>query len=83
MDPEFKSLSGNEEKCIGFEPIAFMTDDVIKAVGELEAKGIKFKKKPDEGFAQGIGFAFDPDGYLIELLQKDGFGEENKPYYKL
>ena len=39
---------GNEEKD-GFGHIAFNTDDVYAACEKLEAAGISFKKKPDEG----------------------------------
>ena len=39
---------GNEEKD-GFGHIAFNTDDVYAACEKLEAAGVSFKKKPDEG----------------------------------
>eukprot|EP00854_Cymbomonas_tetramitiformis_P018966 gene18966-22669_t len=39
---------GNEDKD-GFGHLAFACDDVYAACDEMEAAGIKFKKKPDEG----------------------------------
>ena len=39
---------GNEEKD-GFGHVAFNTDDVYAACEKIEAAGVTFKKKPDEG----------------------------------
>jgi len=40
--------AGNEEQD-GFGHVAFSTDDVYAACEKLEAAGVDFKKKPDEG----------------------------------
>ena len=39
---------GNQEND-GFGHVAFNTDDVYAACDKLEAAGVTFKKKPDEG----------------------------------
>merc|ERR1719386_551387 len=54
----------------GFGHIAFNCDDVYKACEELEAAGVKFRKKPDEGRMKGLAFALDPDGYWIEIVRR-------------
>lgn len=38
----------------GFGHIAVMTRDVYTASAELEAAGVKFQKRPDEGRMKGI-----------------------------
>jgi lactoylglutathione lyase len=40
--------AGNQDND-GFGHVAFNTDDVYAACDKLEAAGISFKKKPDEG----------------------------------
>ena len=52
---------GNAERD-GFGHIAFNTEDVYEASAALEAKGVAFKKRPDEGRMKGLAFAYDPDG---------------------
>jgi len=54
--------SGNNEPRRGFGHIAIFTDDVYKASAAMEAKGVAFKKRPDEGRMKGLAFAYDPDG---------------------
>ena len=77
-DPEQKYHPGNAEGD-GFGHIAFTTPDVYKACEELEAAGVSFKKKPDEGNMKGLAFAYDPDGYWVEIIRRpidigtDGF----------
>jgi lactoylglutathione lyase len=41
--------NGNVEPHRGFGHIAVMTKDVYAACAELEANGVSFQKKPDEG----------------------------------
>ena len=60
---------GNEEKD-GFGHVAFNTDDVYAACEKLEAAGVSFKKKPDEGRMKGLAFAYDPDGYWVEIVKR-------------
>lgn len=57
-----------EDVVRGFGHIAFNMDDVWAASSSLEASGVKFQKRPDEGRMKGIAFALDPDGYWIELV---------------
>ena len=54
----------------GFGHIAFNTDDVYAACDKLEKAGVTFKKKPDEGRMKGLAFAYDPDGYWVEIVKR-------------
>ncbi|KAL7489693.1 hypothetical protein ACHAW6_015438 [Cyclotella cf. meneghiniana] len=73
--PSFQGYHpGNQEKD-GFGHVAFNTDDVYAACAKLEAAGVTFKKKPDEGRMKGLAFAYDPDGYWVEIVKR---GEPNK-----
>jgi len=65
----------------GFGHIAFNCDDVYDACTKLEANGVKFQKKPDEGRMKGLAFALDPDGYWIEIVRREPLGW--KEYYNL
>ena len=47
-DDAFKYHPGNQEKD-GFGHLAFACEDVYKCSEELEAAGVPFKKRPDEG----------------------------------
>lgn len=69
-DPEFKVNNGNVEPYRGFGHIAVMTPDVYASSAELEANGVRFQKRPDEGRMKGIAFALCPDGYWIELVPR-------------
>lgn len=69
-DENFKGYhKGNEEKD-GFGHIAFNCDDVYAATEKLLEKGVTFKKKPDEGRMKGLAFAYDPDGYWVEIIKR-------------
>merc|ERR1711934_904582 len=50
---------------------AVMTRDVYASSIELEANGVTFKKRPDEGRMKGLAFCLDPDGYWIELVKRE------------
>lgn len=39
-----------------------MVDDVYETSAALEAAGVQFKKKPNDGRMKGLAFAYDPDG---------------------
>lgn len=54
--------NGNVEPHRGFGHIAVMTRDVYGECAALEADGVRFQKRPDEGKMKGIAFALDPDG---------------------
>ena len=51
----------------GFGHIAFNVPDVYALSASLEADGVRFQKRPDEGRMKGLAFCLDPDGYWIEL----------------
>ncbi|KAH8922417.1 glyoxalase I [Atractiella rhizophila] len=73
-DPNFKGYaSGNEETGRGFGHIAIGVDDVQKASDRLEALGVKFKKRPQDGKMKHIAFILDPDGYWVELVPRKNF----------
>ncbi|CAD7930432.1 unnamed protein product [Amoebophrya sp. A25] len=54
----------------GFGHIAFNVDDVYAYSADMEAAGVKFQKRPDEGRMKGLAFALDPDGYWVELVKR-------------
>eukprot|EP00045_Choanoeca_perplexa_P005412 m.45756 g.45756 ORF g.45756 m.45756 type:complete len:358 (-) comp13104_c0_seq2:803-1876(-) len=63
--------SGNNEPKRGFGHVAIYTNDVYQASEQLEAKGVSFKKRPDEGRMKGLAFAYDPDGYWVEIIKRE------------
>jgi len=71
--------AGNEEKD-GFGHIAFSCKDVYEACEKLAAAGVSFKRKPDEGRMKGLAFAYDPDGYWVEIVKGEA---RNGNYYNL
>ena len=60
----------------GFGHIAFNVDDVYAASDRLEAAGIPFKKKPNNGRMKGLAFAYDPDGYTPPFALMRGSAEQ-------
>jgi lactoylglutathione lyase len=78
-DETFKYYSGNESRgepasCSdgrGFGHIGFVVDDVAAACASLEPLGYGFKKRLGEGGMKDIAFAFDPDGYWVEIVPKN------------
>lgn len=68
---DMKYHNGNSDPR-GFGHIGFLHDDVYAASAELEAKGVAFHKRPDEGRMKGLAFALDPDGYWIEIVRRSG-----------
>eukprot|EP01147_Barroeca_monosierra_P004644 gene4644-6801_t len=69
-DPDFKYDSGNNEPHRGFGHICVFADDVYNACDFLERNKVSFRKKPDEGRMKGLAFAYDPDGYWIEIVKR-------------
>ena len=76
-DEEFKHYNGNEEGRQGFGHIGFLVDDVYKACDTIRTMGYGFKKEPDGGSMKGLAFAYDPDGYAVEIIKRGGidFGD--------
>jgi len=52
----------------GFGHLAVNAPDVYGLCDKLEAQGVEFAKKPDDGRMKGLAFAYDPDRYWIEIL---------------
>lgn len=77
---DFAVNNGNVEPHRGFGHIAVMTKDVYACSAELEAAGVKFQKRPDEGNMKGLAFALDPDGYWIELVKRNEESKINNKY---
>ena len=36
----------------------------------MEAGGVDFKKRPKKGKMKGLAFAYNPDGYWVELVKR-------------
>eukprot|EP01084_Bolivina_argentea_P312308 540685_1 len=70
-DKEYIINNGNVEPYRGFGHIAFNTDNVYTACEQLEKNGVTFKKKPNEGRMKGLAFAYDPNGYWVEIVKRD------------
>jgi lactoylglutathione lyase len=54
----------------GFGHIGFLMDELPAACDRMEAQGVAFKKKEQDGNMRGIAFAYDPDGYWVELIDR-------------
>jgi lactoylglutathione lyase len=79
-DPEFKHYNGNEEGRQGFGHVGFLVDDVYAACDAIRPMGFGFRKEPDGGSMKGLAFAYDPDGYSVEIIKRGGidFGDATK-----
>jgi len=69
-DASFKVHNGNTDGIQGFGHIGFLVDDLQGACVAMEARGVQFKKRPADGNMRSIAFAYDPDGYWIELIDR-------------
>jgi lactoylglutathione lyase len=69
-DSEFKHFSGNEEGKRGFGHLGFLVDDVYDVCAKMQEEKVEFKKLPDEGMMKGLAFAYDPDGYWVEIIKR-------------
>ena len=52
--------------------MGFLVTGLNAACDYLVKEGVDFKKKPSEGTMRGIAFAYDPDGYWVELIERGG-----------
>ncbi|CEL93298.1 unnamed protein product [Vitrella brassicaformis CCMP3155] len=68
-DDTFTYHNGNDQPQ-GYGHIGFLVDDLEAACASLEQQGVPFKKKPQDGKMRGIAFAYDPDKYWVELIQR-------------
>jgi len=77
---DFRHYTGNEEGRQGFGHIGFLVDDVYKACDAIRDMGYGFRKEPDGGSMKGLAFAYDPDGYSVEIIKRGGidFGDARK-----
>lgn len=77
-DDDFKHYNGNEEGRQGYGHIGFIVDDVYAACDVIREMGYGFRKEPDGGSMKGLAFAYDPDGYSVEIIKRGGieFGDQ-------
>jgi lactoylglutathione lyase len=77
-DDNFKHYNGNEEGRQGYGHIGFIVDDVYAACDKIREMGYGFRKEPDGGSMKGLAFAYDPDGYSVEIIKRGGieFGDK-------
>lgn len=77
---DFKAYHPGNAERDGFGHIAVNCDDVYASCKEMEANGIAFKKKPDEGRMKGLAFAYDPDKYWVEIVRRSMAGKIPNKY---
>ena len=68
--PDFAHHAGNEPGD-GFGHLAFAVEDLDAACARLDAAGVRFKKRPSEGRMRTIAFVYDPDGYWVEIVERE------------
>ncbi|VWU50673.1 glyoxalase I [Hepatocystis sp. ex Piliocolobus tephrosceles] len=69
-DQNFAYHNGNVEPR-GFGHIGFLVNDIESYCNELKSLNIPFKKELKDGLMHNIAFIYDPDNYLVELIQRD------------
>ncbi|GJQ13275.1 hypothetical protein GpartN1_g5066.t1 [Galdieria partita] len=69
-DPDFQYHNGNEDPK-GFVHLAFIVDDVNKAVEELESQGVPIIQRPIWSQIGKFAYISDPDGYWIQLISAE------------
>jgi len=70
---DFKYHNGNDDDAgqgRGFGHTGFLVDDLDAACAWMEAEGVTFRKRPQDGNMRNLAFAYDPDGYWVEIIQK-------------
>ena len=68
--PDFKHHPGNTPGD-GFGHLAFAVTNLEEACARLDAAGVAFKKRPQDGKMRTIAFVYDPDGYWVEIVERD------------
>ena len=43
----------------------------------MDSKGVKWKKRREEGRMKNIAFVLDPDEYWVEVIQNDKYKSSN------
>jgi lactoylglutathione lyase len=66
---DFQVHTGNTDPR-GFGHIGFLVDDLEATCESMEKAGVRFKKKPQDGNMRSLAFAYDPDNYWVELVQR-------------
>jgi len=69
-DPNFSYYINNEDRHVGYGHIGFLVDDLHAAQRYLDEKGVRFRKRIEDGKMHSLAFIFDPDGYSIEVIQR-------------
>merc|ERR1719183_3403404 len=72
-DDTFQVHTGNGDPVAwnGFGHIGYIVDDLAACCDALEAMGVPFFKKPQDGKMHNIAFALDPSGYRVELIGRN------------
>uniref|UniRef100_A0A8C9GH18 Lactoylglutathione lyase n=1 Tax=Piliocolobus tephrosceles TaxID=591936 RepID=A0A8C9GH18_9PRIM len=68
-DENFTYHNGNTEPR-GFGHIGFLVNDIESYCTELKNLNIPFKKELKDGLMHNIAFIYDPDNYVVELIQR-------------
>eukprot|EP00164_Ancoracysta_twista_P002349 GFYU01003104.1.p1 GENE.GFYU01003104.1~~GFYU01003104.1.p1 ORF type:complete len:324 (+),score=88.97 GFYU01003104.1:47-1018(+) len=69
-DETFAYHNGNTDPK-GFGHTGFLVDNLNEACEELEKRGVKFQKRPQDGKMHNLAFVLDPDNYWVEVIQRD------------
>lgn len=69
-DPNAAYHNGNSEPQ-GYGHICFTVPDLQEAVAWMDANNVPFQKRPEDGSMHHIAFVLDPDGYWVELVEKN------------
>ena len=73
-DADFTYQPGDASK-YAFGHTGFIVDDLVATCDALDAAGVPFAKRPQDGQMKTIAFVVDPDGYKVELIQRGSIAE--------